>query len=276
MNLVLKLISSPWFWADIVLSVSGGVIVYWGLIVEKKAEKNLPPEDFNPDIFEDILALQKKEVERGWRILMTGIVVEVVAALGISVISSLEIANLTDKSVSLSFKVEELRQANDEIEAKQIRSITLQQRDKFINLVKNYPKCPVRVFIQSEEWETKIFAQQIREMLDDAGYGFKNGKDIEKVDVASTFSIGSQARYTPLVFVFLGKNGQDIIRPSFEIHFHPDSADRVFWGTNDASGAPGMISDAFLKIGIKPVIASSETFIFLKPGEWGVFVPQKF
>lgn len=98
MNLVLKLILSPWFWADIVLSVTGGIIVYWGLLVEKKAEKYIPPIDFSKDIFEDVVGTQKSELERGWRILMTGIIVEVVAALGISIMSGLEIADLTDKS----------------------------------------------------------------------------------------------------------------------------------------------------------------------------------
>ena len=53
MNLVLKLLSSPWFWLDIFLSISGGIIVWWGLRVEKKAENLLPPEDFKPDLFDD-------------------------------------------------------------------------------------------------------------------------------------------------------------------------------------------------------------------------------
>src|SRR6266571_3007279 len=107
MNLILKLFSSLWFWADILLSVSGGVIVYWGLRVEKKAERKMPPADFNPDIFDDVVESQKSELERGWRILMTGIVVEVVAALAISVISSLEIADLNDKSAAANLEAKQ-------------------------------------------------------------------------------------------------------------------------------------------------------------------------
>jgi hypothetical protein len=98
MSLVLQLISSPWFWADIVLSMVGGIIVWWGLRVEKEAEKFLPPEDFKPGLFDDIIKRQKREVERGWRILMTGIVFEVVAAFGISIISGIEMANLEDEA----------------------------------------------------------------------------------------------------------------------------------------------------------------------------------
>jgi len=100
MNLLLELVSSPWFWVDILLSVTGGIVVYWGLLIEKRAEKYIPPESFKPDIFEDVVAAQKSELQRGWRILMTGIILEVVAALGISIISGLEVADLKDKTAA--------------------------------------------------------------------------------------------------------------------------------------------------------------------------------
>lgn len=98
MELLLRMFCSPWFWAEVVLSVSGGLVVYYGLKVEKAAEKHMPPQDFKPDVFEDIVEVQKRKLERGWKILMTGIVMEVIAALGISIISGLESANLTEKA----------------------------------------------------------------------------------------------------------------------------------------------------------------------------------
>jgi len=94
-HLFLRLISSPWFWADVLLSVSGGVLVYLGLRLEKAAEK----KEY-PGAFVDEVKSRKLKAERGWRILMVGIVVEVVAAFGISVISGLEIADLSDKSAA--------------------------------------------------------------------------------------------------------------------------------------------------------------------------------
>jgi hypothetical protein len=72
--------------------------VYWGHRLEKKAADLIPPENFDPNIFGDIVERQKTEVARGWRILMTGIIFEVVAAFGISVISGLEIADLNIKT----------------------------------------------------------------------------------------------------------------------------------------------------------------------------------
>lgn len=199
MNLVLKLISSPWFWADVVLSVAGGLIVYWGLSVEKKAEKFMPPADFRPDIFEDVIKLQKSELERGWRILMTGIVVEVVAALGISIISGLEIADLTDQAsianddakkavkeavaaklqigqigitnAQLSLQIEALRSNNLALELKlQPRIITPTQITNFIFLTEKIPKFPIRVSVGDANNETFQFALQIRGLLNKAGY----------------------------------------------------------------------------------------------------------
>lgn len=110
MSIVHHLITSPWFWLDVLLSISGGIIVWKGLLIEKRAEKMLPPEDFGKDIFGDIVRKYKKEVERGWRILMIGIIVEVVAALGISIISGLESAVLNAKAEQAE---KEAAQANE-------------------------------------------------------------------------------------------------------------------------------------------------------------------
>lgn len=202
MNLVLKLISSPWFWADIVLSVIGGALVYWGLLIEKRAEKHIPPADFHHDIFKDVVASQKSKLERGWRILMTGIVVEVVAALGISVISGLEIADLTEKSAVANLEAKpagkdaadaKLLAANTEsnnlvlrarVELLQARRISIEQEKKFIEILKNSPKFPVKVFVGTRDGETEDYANEVRTMLDAAGYG--SGKTNDITDLGNT------------------------------------------------------------------------------------------
>jgi hypothetical protein len=98
MNLIVQLVCSPWFWVSVFLSISGGIVVAWGLAVEKQAEKLMPPDNFKPDVFYDIVKVIKKKEERGWKILMTGIVMEVVAALLVSIISGLEVAGLNQKA----------------------------------------------------------------------------------------------------------------------------------------------------------------------------------
>jgi len=58
MQALQMLISSPWFWASLALSGLGGVIVAWGLRVEKLAERKLPPADFKTDILKMLLKRQ--------------------------------------------------------------------------------------------------------------------------------------------------------------------------------------------------------------------------
>jgi hypothetical protein len=98
MHSILKLLSSPWFWLDVAFSISGGLVVWRGLIIENRAEKLMPEDDEKHNIFEKIIERQRKEIKRGWRILMTGIIMEVIAALAVSVISGLQNAELTDKA----------------------------------------------------------------------------------------------------------------------------------------------------------------------------------
>ena len=54
----------------------GGVLVFWGLWKEKKADKNKLPEEFH-DLFKDVAKSQKSKSEWGWRILMLGILVKI-------------------------------------------------------------------------------------------------------------------------------------------------------------------------------------------------------
>jgi hypothetical protein len=69
-------------------------------------------------------------------------------------------------------RAEELRKKNLELEAKmQPRIITQEQREKFIELLKNAPKGPIRIQYGSANNETWNFIFQLRGMLDDAGYG---------------------------------------------------------------------------------------------------------
>ena len=113
--MIIKLVSSPLFWVDILLAISGGIVVWWGLKIEKEAERLLIPSDFKPDIFADVVEPYKAKVERGWRILMTGIVLEVVAAFIISVISGLEIAEANDQAAKANERVAQLEKETTQL-----------------------------------------------------------------------------------------------------------------------------------------------------------------
>src|SRR5437867_1249925 len=178
MNLILKLVSSPWFWIDVALSISGGIVVYWGLKVEKKAERYLPPSDFGKDIFDDILTLQKKELDRGWRILMTGIIMEVVAALLISVISGLEIADLQSKTAAankLAGLANERASSNELARAeleKQIapRRLSGEQRSKLIKFLSAMPSEKVVIVYGAMDSEAKDFANDFETAFKESGW----------------------------------------------------------------------------------------------------------
>jgi hypothetical protein len=182
------------------------------LLIEKRAEKMLPPKDFRPDIFGDIVEKYKSEVERGWRILMVGIIVEVIAALGISVISGLEVASLNDKAEQAGKDAanaeRDAGQANERaantdsnnlvlrsnvvaLEIKlQPRNITTKQIEDFMFLTDKMSKFPIRVRIGSID--SAGFARRVRFMLNQAGY--------TTPDEDSKFSEGVNFETTGYVF----------------------------------------------------------------------------
>jgi hypothetical protein len=206
MTLLLKLLSSLWFWLDFFLSISGGIIVWRGLLIEKRAEQMLPPSDFRPDIFGDIVEKYKSEVERGWRILMIGIIVEVIAALGISVISGLEIASLNDKaelagkdaaasysnSVAFSMQVEELRSNNIVLETEiQPRRISDKQRTIILSELKGRVLSSsgrVKVTAEAYDSESRIYALQLAQVL--AAAGFKVNLDSNSINSVREIDFG--------------------------------------------------------------------------------------
>lgn len=189
-HLLLEMLLSPWFWLNILLSVAGGVIVYVGLKTEKAGEKMLIPPDLKPGIFSDIEEVARSKIELGWRILMTGIAFEVVAAFGISVISGLEIASLSDQTAAAQLESKRAEkqagEANERaslIESNNIvlrkglqaRVITEIQISNFIFLTKNFPKIPIRVAASSlASPEADSYAWQLKRMFNLADFPSPN------------------------------------------------------------------------------------------------------
>jgi hypothetical protein len=200
MNLIVKLISSPWFLLELILASIGGLVVFWGLWIEKRAEALLPPETFKKDIFGDIVAKYKAEMERGWRWLMVGIAIEVLCALAMTMLSGLEVANSNERAanaISLAGEATnsaaKVALANAQLVASNIvsesnilvlrstvaamelqmqpRNINPTQKEKFTKAFQVSQKKPVWVACSNPSQETSHFAHQVRGMLDDAGLG---------------------------------------------------------------------------------------------------------
>jgi len=235
-------LSSTW---SIALAASiGGMIVFLGLWMEKEGDK----EEF---IDVDDFRVSKLRKKIGWWILMFGILIEI------------GVAGLT---------------AKNDWEARQDRTITNKQRNSFILWTKNYPKVPVRVFVGLEDYETLHYAQKIRQMLDAAGYGFKidGGRNegvnvyegvveegILHVDVNTIDDPHISSSFGVFSFQY-GTNRTAILK------FVPGSAEEI--KTNSFARFT-VLNLALVKIGLSPGCAEDNRF--LKPGEFGILVPQK-
>jgi hypothetical protein len=249
-----------------------------------------------------------------WLILVVGLAIEFKGTHNVTGLADSENARLTDEaaiarreagqaneraaiiesnSIALSLTVEGLRSNNLVVEKQveelhkenlllETRTITQNQMEAFTNILRNTLKCPVRVFVQSgnEDFETENYARQIRELLDDAGYGRGNNEGIEKVRLGVVADIGAPSEYCHLLFLFYGKPHETIDWPSLKIQFQGGkyimATTISATSTNDLSSVPGMINLAFKQIGINPGVQSGEYKNCLKPGEWAIFIPPKF
>jgi hypothetical protein len=214
MQALQMLISSPWFWASLALSGLGGVIVAWGLRVEKLAERKLPPSDFKTDIFEDVAEEAKRGIERGWKILMTGIIFEVVAAFAISIISGLEVANLTlearqagkdagdakvvaarigTTNAQISLQVEQLRRENEEFRIKLMPKWLKFDPWKFSDALIGKPQFEVEVLYPSNDDEPSYkLAMELK-----TGFSFAHWEKVIVRPISESDIMGSDSPKYP-------------------------------------------------------------------------------
>jgi hypothetical protein len=335
MNSLIKLVSDPWFLVTVFVSVIGALVVLWGLKIGGDAEKLLPPTDFKEDIFGDIVKRYKAKMDFGHEIIMVGVAIEAICALAVCIISGLENADLKDKSTASNLEAKQAEiiagQANEraakiesnnlvlqanllELEAKtKARRITLEQKEEFIKITKNYPKIPVKVCVGMADSETLVYADQIRDMLDAAGFGFTNKAEgiVRNDTVYETDKIKSSDFYTnyfneiahgvaedpsqgpdnDVIIIGYSTNysdGKDGFNKGVELPFdwnfrlsqlpYPQFITNNF-GVNfiftntTISGLPLCFIMDFRAIQIKGYQANTK--LFLNPGEWGVFVKQK-
>lgn len=184
-------------------------------------------------------------------------------------------AQLVATNLLVKKQVEELHKENLLLAA---RTIMQSQLEIFTNMLKGDLKFPVRIFVPdaNEGFETENFSLQIRELLDAAGYGRGKNEGIEKVRLNRNFPIGTSDNLQ-LYFIFYGKQNEGINWPSLKIKTegHKVTISTTVSPKNDLSAVPGIIHLAFQEIGISSGIWVGEYRDFLKPGEWGIFIPQK-
>jgi hypothetical protein len=160
-----------------------------------------------------------------------------------------------------------------ELEAKiQPRIITPEQETNFIGLLKGIPSTPIRVFTGTADVETDKYAKQIRILLDAAG--FTNNEDV--VQLGSGY-LTRQNYMNPLpdFDIELMEYGTNMFSsgpfsaPGF---FITPSGLPVVVG-HDPNAILSAVKIIFEKIGVKTDIMYDN--YCLKPGEVGIFVPEK-
>jgi hypothetical protein len=165
---------SIWDWSQII----GTAMVLIGVCGEFLLEfKNFP---YNPTGFE-VLASGKRRIEIiSLVILLLGLLLEVVA-LPHSLVESAGLKKEADDAKLLAADT----QSNNlvlSIELEKLKNpsiITAEQREKFIEILcgpLNASKVPIIVIYAGNDRPTEQFAFQIRNILDEAGYGFTPSK----------------------------------------------------------------------------------------------------
>jgi hypothetical protein len=152
------------------------------------------------------------------------------------------------------------------------RTINPEQRNKFIELLKTYPKFPIKVFSFAGDNEAYRYASQIMDMLVKARYANTIDQVIEQ-PVNPREWTDSPYKFNQFdigCFVY-GTNRTISIIPTPGLLTLPNGAP-FLTGTNSTSEFRCVIW-AFDQIQIHPMAGMSD--YLLKPGEFGIFIPPK-
>jgi hypothetical protein len=159
------------------------------------------------------------------------------------------------------------------------RIVSDEQKELFISLLKNYPKTPIKIFVNPENPESVTYAKKIRQLLDAANYGGSGGGIITNTGDIYTGTNFVKWQLTPhtLIFAALPHPKWGWIIP---VHDTFDSFKPVISSglTNEpnlyAVGSLDCVRWAFRGIGLNGFYIGNATNL-LNPGEVGIIVPAK-
>jgi hypothetical protein len=274
MRVISILIASPSFWVFLVVNVFGGSVVALGLWGEGHAERKVFPEipgDLVPHLTE---SKERKRCKRFFeRLVLFGVVFEVIAAVVTTVVSSIEVAQLNREAADTRAEAEQLRKANIELNARlNPRRITAEQLNNFKFLTEDIPKIPIKIATVSAS-EPMTFAHDLREMFSFAR--FKTNTDVEADGMNSVagipFSYFGWTNHQENVWIV---NGGKVGKISYHIAtVHTNGFDRPVVVPPDETNVYFAISMCLKQIGIKttytavPYVAEADKF--------AVFVVEK-
>ena len=156
------------------------------------------------------------------------------------------------------------------------RRITPEEMTNFIALLKGSPTGPVRIYVGSEDKETRNFSRQLRELLDAANCKTGDSNGIVHLGDGFFYSAIENANDidADLRIEFFGEPDKVTYWNGLKIIPNTTNQTFIIVATNQKDVLPVGIDNAFQKIG-KTVTGGTDNY-FLKQGEWGIFVPEKF
>jgi hypothetical protein len=195
-----------------------------------------------------------------------------------------EDARLDNEFSATESKVEKLRNANDELEAREHpRVITTEQRTKFLSIVDKWPKSPVKIFVGIlPNSEVYNYANHILSLLVEAGYGASNTSFIVRQDLTDDwrmpypYNTNAPIEKVPIFMIFGATNSDKIDWPGISFYMQDIVTGRariIGFKTNDVRAVPAMVDYAFQKIDIPTRFLGITNL--LKKGEWAILIPTK-
>jgi hypothetical protein len=161
------------------------------------------------------------------------------------------------------------------------RTITDENSNRFILMMRDYPKMPVRVFVGIEDYETLKYAKKIRQLLDNAGYSVKtsNGSRVfnERVvelgvgNIDFTNPRNSDTNYGVFMIRYGTDYAADFVDVITGLALTKDG--RIVETTTNPITTFEVLKLGLDRIGLNPCWTSDDRI--LKPGEFGILVPEK-
>ena len=176
--------------------------------------------------------------------------------------NELQVAVLSNETVRLSINLESAKSNNIIFAARTLpRRITFDNENKFMALCAGVPKMPIKIFIGKSDNETEIFAEQVRKLLDDAGFVGPDAVIIRDPTLNIILPLGS-GFITPILMI---KNDTNAMAGIGQIPNLNTPEEQVV----------GLLGNAFDAIGFYPSWVSQNASQYLKAGEAAILIPDK-
>ncbi|HWY29471.1 MAG TPA: hypothetical protein VNX46_01875 [Candidatus Acidoferrum sp.] len=231
--------------------------------------------------------VRKKRLEKkGWLVLVVGLAIELIGGnmawrisdrinaelLATASRSELKAAQANERTATIESNNLVLQAKVEQLKA---RRISVKQEKDFIDLLKFSNKGPVRVLVGPKDSETEEYAREVRAILDESGYYNGRTNNIEYGDFNYVGGIGDTNEVLPLGVVVYATNNDALSMNLPGVKFtYRNGLTIMSTQLDETNSVIALIDNALNKINITPILGGNNTF--LKPGEWAIFIPQKF